>query len=194
VCNNQANATALVVNSHVITANNDGVVVCYHADSGSTIWRHRVDGPVIAALLRYESDLIVASTSLYRLNLATGVVHRKMSFPGKAVASLSIAQRRIVAHLGPDFRDRDAPLKSELAVIAGSQVVARRPTPAITHLGSFKGLALAANHLSCEILDSTDGNVLVSKRRPMAVPDVTTGRLYGLTRHGVIFADPMPPF
>lgn len=191
-CNNQANATALVVNSQVVAANNDGAVVCYHANSGETIWRRRVDGPVIAGLLRYESHLLVASTSFYRIDLATGAVHQKMSFPGKSVDSLSIAQRCIIVHLGPDLKDRDVPWNSELAVIEKDRVIARRPSTAVTHLGSFDGFACSADHLSFKILDPHNGKVLASKRRAMAIPDVMAGRMYGLTRQGVVFSDPMP--
>lgn len=191
-CNNQVNATALVLNSQIIAANNDGAVVCYDTESGKTIWRRRVDGPVIAALLRLKSDLLVASTSFYRIDLATGAVRKKMSFPGKSVQSLSIVQRHIIAHLGPDFRDRDAPWNSELAVMDYERVIACRPTAAVTHLGSFDDVACAADHRSLKILDPRNGKVLALKRRGMAVPDVVEGRMYGLTRQGVVFAEPMP--
>ncbi len=97
--NNDVNATALIAGTNIITANNAGVVVCYDIENGKTIWRQTVDGPCSRELLRAGSQVIVGAISLYALNLQTGVVRYRLSFPNKAVGSITVAGKRVVAAL-----------------------------------------------------------------------------------------------
>lgn len=193
-CNNQVNATALIVGQHVITANNDGAVVCYDVETGATVWRQRLDGGCIAQILRIGSEVIVPATFLYALDVRTGGLRLKLSFPQKSISSLTSAGRRIVAVLGPDFRNKESPWTSELVIVERGRALFRRNLTGSTALRTCAetGFVYAVSIDRClvNIIDSSDGSFVISRRRCMSLPDTSGGFMYGLTRQGLLFAEP----
>jgi hypothetical protein len=192
-CNNQVNATALIAGPRVITANNAGAVVCYATRTGKTIWRQRVDGACIGELLRLGSQAIMGSSSLYALDLRTGAVRLEIGFPKKAVCAITIAQHRLVAVLGPDFRldDKVSPWTYELVVLERGRVIARRALNGLSALRTCTetGFVYSAS-FSLDIIDPSTGMPVMSRRIRIGLPDRSRGFLYGLTDEGVLFAEP----
>jgi outer membrane protein assembly factor BamB len=189
----QVNATALVAGSRVITANNAGAVVCYAARTGETIWRRRIEGPCARELLRLGSNVIVGANSLYGLDTKTGAVRFKIGFPQKAVNSVTVAQKRLIAVFGPGsgVPDRNASRGYELVNIDRGRVIARRPVSGIGALGTYAdiGLVVRLDGSSIEFIDPSTGAALRSWPKHMALPDGSRGLLYGLADEGVVFAE-----
>lgn len=194
--NNQVNATALIAGSRVVTVNNDGAVACYATRTGQTIWRQLVDGACTGEVLRMGNRAVVGASSLYALDLSTGAVRLEIGFPDKTVTSVTIAQRRLVAALGPDFQvvDQQRPWKYELVVIERGREIARRSLKGISALRTCTdtGLVYRVGSSSMDIIDPSTGTLVMSHRKRMALPDRSQGFLYGLTDEGLVFAERGP--
>jgi outer membrane protein assembly factor BamB len=198
--NNDVNATALIAGATVITANNAGVVCCCDIENGKTIWRQTIDGPCGLELLRAGSKVIVGAISLYALDLQTGVVRYRLGFPSKAVGSITVAGKRVVATLDPNWEDRgtadwgdERTWNLELLIIENGREVVRRP---LKWSGALRtctetGLIYCVDVSSAYAIDSATGLVVHSWRKHIGLPDARNGFLYGLTDKGVLFAAPM---
>ena len=200
-CNNQVNSTALVVGDRVITANNEGAVICYSVDSGNTIWRRRIDGGCIGELLHHRTTVIVAGASLIAIDCRTGDIRKKLKFPGKSVASVTLAGSRIATILGTDFHSQPSAWQDpsafhgELVIQEGSREITRRRVSGTPYLRTCDetGLVYAANFYGMSVFDPSDGSRLITRRGEIALPTFSHGVLYGLTREGVLFAEPRLP-
>ena len=198
--NNDVNATALITGTSVITANNAGAVVCYDIENGKTIWRQTIDGPCNRELLRSGSNVIVGAVSLYALNLRTGAVRYRVGFSNKAVGSLTVAGKRVVAALGPNWEDRgtadwgdSSTWNLELLIMENGREIVRRP---LKWSGALRtctetGFIYCVDVSSAYAIDSATGVVVHSWRERIGLPDALNGFLYGLTDEGVLFAVPM---
>lgn len=192
--NNQANGTGLVSGQFVLTANNNGTAVCYSAESGSTVWRQQLDGACVGQITRIGSMAIIPSTSLFGLEIKTGRVLLKLCFPRKSVRVSTVAKSRIVAVLGPDFRDKESSWTNELVLVEAGRVALRRELEGWTALRASSDTGLiyttSLDHGVMNVIDLLTGSVLKSKRQYMSLPDHQDGCLYGLTDEGDLFADP----
>ena len=197
-CNNQVNSTAVVVREKIIVANNEGAVICYRTDSGKTLWRQRLDGGCIGELLHHRDTVIVAGISLFAIDCQTGRILKKLHSPGKRVSSVTLAGSRIVAILGTDFHsqpsawDNPSAFNGELVILKDHREVVRRGFNGTPHIRTCDetGLVFAANHSLLSILNPLDGSRLLSRRGEIALPAFSHGVLYGLTRQGILFAEP----
>ena len=192
--NNQVNATALVAGSRVMTANNAGAVICYDISQGKTLWRRTVDGPCTSELLRAGSNVIITSDSVYALDMRTGTVRFELGFSARAFNAATIARRRVVAVLGPDFRlaGQTGPSNYEIVLIDGGREIARRPLRGLSAVRTCTdtGLVYCINAWSSEVIDPATAKALRSSRRRIALPDVSGGVLYTLTDNGLLSAEP----
>jgi len=198
-CNNQVNATALIVGELVVTANNDGAVICYDLRTGKTIWRRKLGAGSIDEVLLLRSRVILGARSLYALDLRTGAVHLDLSFPKKMVKSLTVAGSRIAIVLGTDFQsepsawNEDSAFDSELVTVESGRGVVRRSLKGTPSLRTCTetGLVFAPEYTHMSVIDPSDGTVVMSRRGEIALPDSSRAHLYGLTRDGTLFAEPM---
>jgi PQQ-like domain len=195
--NNQVNSTALVMRNRVICANNQGAVVCYSPKTGETIWRQKVDGPCTHELLLFRSNVIVASKSLYAINLETGTICNQWVFPLQTVSSAAVVGSRIALILGKDFQAQPSAwykpnaFNTDLVILEGGRETSRRTLKGTATLraGQENGLLYAAMHSSLKILDSADASLLTSRRGWIALPAVSGDQLYGLSSDGVLFSE-----
>ena len=190
---NQVNATALIDWPRVVTATNNGTVVCYKALTGATVWRQRVDGPCARELLRYGSGVVIPARSLYVLDLRSGRVKQRLVFAGQSVYSATVANRRVLAVLGPDSdHTGKAEPPWELGVVERGRLKTKH---AIWGISSLRTCGETGNVYLCdapsvEVIDPETGASLSSKRKlMMALPDVRDGMLYGLADDGIVFAE-----
>ncbi|WP_157467400.1 PQQ-binding-like beta-propeller repeat protein [Edaphobacter aggregans] len=198
-CNNQVNATAVIAGEHVITANNDGAVICYAVQTGETIWRRRLAAGCVSELLLLRSRVILGARSLYALDLRTGAVDLELSFPKKVVKSLTVAGSRIAVVLGTDFQSEPSAW-NETSAFAGELVMVKRGrefvrrslkgTPSLRTC-TQTGLVFAPEYTHMNVIDPSDGSLVMSRRGEIALPDSSDAHLYGLTRGGTLFAEPM---
>ncbi len=195
--NNQVNSTALVTKEQVVSANNQGIVVCYSPETGKTIWRERVDGACTRELLRFKSDVIVAAHSLYAIDLRTGRVRNKWSFPLKTVASVAIVGARIATILGTDFQaqpsawNEPSAFNGELVILERGRETARctlNGTPSL-RASKEKGWLHTVTHSEMNVFNPLDASLLSGRRGEIAQPAISEHQLYGLTHDGVLFAE-----
>lgn len=197
-CNNQVNATAAAAGHTVITANNEGYVVCYAAPSGKTIWRQRLDGACIGELLRFRTSLFASAMSLFAIDCKAGMILKKFGFPGKRVSSLTLAGSRIAFVLGTDFHsqpsawDDPAAFNGELVVLQGYREIVRQGLSGTPYIRACDqtGLVFTATHSILNVLDPSDGSRVLSRRGELSLPSFSDGVLYGLAGNGVVFAEP----
>jgi hypothetical protein len=187
------------VSERVITANNDGAVICYAVQTGKTIWRRKLAAGCISELLLLRSKVILGARSLYALDLRTGAVHLELSFPKKVVNSLTVAGSRIAVVLGTDFQSEPSAW-NEASAFAGELVMVERGrefvrcalegTPSLRTCMET-GFIFAPGYAQMNAFDPSDGSVVMSRRGEIALPDRSAGHLYGLTKGGVLFAEPL---
>jgi hypothetical protein len=197
--NSQVNATALIVGKLVITANNDGAVICYAVQTGKTIWRRKLAAGSIRELLLLGSRVIVGAQSLYALELRTGAVRLDLSFPKKVVNSLTVAGPRIAVVLGTDFQSdpsawyEDAAFAGEFVTVERGREFVRRSMKGTSSLRTCTetGLVFAPEYTHMSVIDPSDGSLVMSRRGEIALPDSSDAHLFGLTRAGTLFAEPM---
>jgi hypothetical protein len=195
--NNQVNSTALVLKECVISANNQGIVVCRSPETGESIWRQKVDGACIGELLRLGSDVIVAANSLYAIDLKSGIIRNKWSFPQKAVRSVAVVGSRIALILGKDFNspasdwEKPSTFNTDLLVLEGGREVAKRRmrwTPSLR--GDVEGKHLyAVTHSRLNVFKPSDASLLTSRRGWIAPPEISGRHLFGLSHDGVLFSE-----
>jgi len=197
--NNQVNATALIVGKRVITANNDGAVICYAVQTGKTVWRRKLAAGCVGELLLLRSRVILGARSLYGLNLRTGAVDLVLTFPKKVVKSLTVAGSRIAVALGTDFQSEPSAwneasaFAGELVMVERGRELVRRSLEGMPSLRTCTqtGLVFASEYSHMSVIDPSDGSVVRVRRGEIALPDRSGGHLYGLTRGGTLFAEPM---
>ncbi len=197
--NNQVNATALIVGQRVITANNDGAVVCYALKTGKTVWRQKMAAGCTSELLLLRSRVILGARSLYALGLRTGTVHLELSFPKKIVHSMTVADSRIVIILGTDFQsepsawNQASAFAGDLVVVERGRELVRRTLKGMPSLRTCTetGFIFAPEYAQMSVIDPSDGSVVMSRRGEISLPDRSAGHLYGLTKGGVLFAEPL---
>lgn len=183
--NNQVNSTALVLRDCVISANNQGVVICYCPDSGETIWRQKVDGACTRELLRFRSRVIVAANYLYAIDLRTGNVSNKWSFPLKTVASVAVVGSRIALILGTDFQARPSAwneasaFNGELVILKDGREILK---PTLNGMPSLRASTeddrlYTVTHSEMNVLDASDASLLTARRGEIAPPYIGASSL-----------------
>jgi len=193
--NADVNATALAIGTRVITACNAGMVVCYDTRTGETIWRQRVDGPCINQLLQAGPNVVVGAQSLYALDSRSGAVRFNLSYPERTVYSMTVADRRVVAILGPDApagaRYPESLSMYELVTVGRGKQIVRRPVEGISSVRTCEttGLVYRVGVVSMEVIGPATGSSLLSMQRQIGLPDFADGYLYGLTSEGTAFAE-----
>ena len=189
------NATALAIGTRVITANNACMVVCYDTRTGKTIWRQRVDGPCTNQLLQAGPNVVVGAQSLYALDSRSGAVRFRLSYPERTVHSVTVADRRVVAILGPNAlasaRYPECLSMYELVTVERGKQMVRRPVDGISSVRTCQetGLVYQVGVVSIGVVDPATGNTLLSMKREIGLPDSAGGYLYGLTFEGTVFAE-----
>lgn len=181
----------------VVSANNQGKVVCLSSSTGKTLWRQQVDGPVSGELLRIGNRVIVAANSLFEIDAGSGSVVRKTAYQGKRIASITIAGKRIVATLAADFPSITAAwndpsaFNGQLVFLANGEETVRLSVQGTPDLRTCTetGLIFASNHHGFRIIDPSCGGLLISRDGHWSLPSYSNSRLYGLTEDGVVFSE-----
>jgi len=197
--NNQVNSTAVIAGGRVITANNQGAVICYSVETGKTLWRQQVDAACISELLRLRTNVVVAAKSLYCIDLKTGAVRSRFTFPKHIVTSVAVLGKRVGFVLGTDFEvepsawNNPLAFNGELFILEQGREKARQALNGTPHIrfDSETGVIYAVNHSKMVMIDSSDASTVESHPGEFALPDVSDGNFYALSRNGELSSRPV---
>jgi hypothetical protein len=141
--------------------------------------------------------VIVAAHSLYAIDLRTGRVRNKWSFPLKTVASVAVVGSRIATILGTDFQAQPSAwndpsaFNGELVILERGRERARctlNGTPSL-RASKEEGCLYTVTHSEMNVFNPSDASRLSGRRGEIAQPAISEHQLYGLTHDGVLFAE-----
>lgn len=192
--NNDVNSTPLITRQGlVVVTTNAQTAVAFDRESGTLVWKQKLEGPSVFGPLLHRGMLVAVSQSVQLLDPTTGRIEKHYYWRDNPVAFVETTPRRLAVSLRGTWPPEG---NSEVILLTGSKVQRRIPLTGYCLQFRYSGhnRLFYLSHLNgLDLFDPSNGEIRCRLTIPGAndgtgLVDVRGNVIYALTGDGHVYA------